>query len=140
MKQCDFEAFAINVMNEAHDLLVGKGRDYANTANAFHNFERGAASANITREQALLVLWNKHVPAFERRLRGEELASESFRSRCVDLINYIIFALAMTDSGPADEEPVIKPPPYDVPGRSLPIIDHTKRFINSAYNYDKDIK
>lgn len=105
MTQADFETFARVVLDEALALLGNKGKDYAKIDNAFKNFEGNAEHAGTTREQALAVLLSKHLPAFFRRLRGEELASESFRSRGIDIINYVIFAMAMVDSNEFDNVP-----------------------------------
>jgi len=79
-------------------LLQAKGDSYAGAQDVTANFKRAASRAKITPLQAWLVLFNKHLDAVERYIRGENLEDlESLHSRVVDLINYLFLLEAIVD-------------------------------------------
>lgn len=93
----EFWQFASDLRADAEDVLVAKGKDYARDNNAFHNFEVTADFTGCTREQAVGQGLYKQFAALFRYIRDGELESEGFRSRAIDVINYVTFLAAMVE-------------------------------------------
>ena len=73
----------------ADNVLWTKMADYAEKAHAFHNFERAAASAGLSRLQVWAVFADKHWGAITSYVRTGRVEPEAIRDRIADLINYL---------------------------------------------------
>jgi hypothetical protein len=116
MTQDELLDYAIEMHDEAYRTLKDKGAEYAQDANAFANFEWSALEAGITREQAWVVFFIKHVAAVCRAARGHELTSETLRGRLIDIMNYAVFLGAMHDDDQLGRPELPTPPlpPSDI--------------------------
>lgn len=127
MTRSEFEEFAQDMISDAYEVLVGKGKDYAREDNPFHNFETTADFTGQTREQVLGGHMYKHVAALYRYIRDGKVDTEGLRGRAIDLINYAIFLVAMAETEKRDL----------APGRD--IIDQYLRTKKDLYIYTNGI-
>lgn len=80
---------ATRFFHDAHQVLEKAQREYADPQNAFADFEATAALAGITREQALLAFFFKHMRGIASHVRGNTLQREGVRGRLIDAVNYL---------------------------------------------------
>lgn len=87
------------IMAECKQLLIDKGGAYAGKEDALANFKQNAARIGLTPFQILNVYRNKHNDAIDNAIKDHpdhpKDVSESFRSRCMDAINYNFLLLCL---------------------------------------------
>lgn len=93
----EFARFFEALTTEAYDVCFSKMKDYADEADAHHNFRRQAEELGCEPRQVLGVYFNKHLFAFRRWVRDGRVDSEGLRSRVIDLVNYLVLAAAMEE-------------------------------------------
>ena len=90
MTKQELDDYRRRLWAEARELWDRKNLDYAAPEDVFSNWRRISAETPLSEAQVLWVLMSKHWFALERAaLHGEPLASESIRSRVMDLMNYL---------------------------------------------------
>lgn len=93
-------------IDELHERLIGltktKGEEYKRRDdNQFANFERGARSLGLTREQVLMVYLSKHLDSIvtyikDRAAGQEKIYAEPISGRIDDAILYLLLLRGMT--------------------------------------------
>lgn len=105
MDQADFEKVVAQTMANCQQLLITKGREYANSIDRLANFKRGAGLTGCTPLQVGMIYLSKHYDAIATFIsccaKGEENAvtSEPIESRFDDLINYCMLLKALIIEG-----------------------------------------
>lgn len=93
----EFIQFRKDFLTEAISLSDQKSIEYtiSNEDRTF-NFKNVAARLGITPQQALMVYVLKHMDAIcNDAMTGKQYSDESFRSRAMDICNYMILATAL---------------------------------------------
>lgn len=122
------EAFAKSI-DELYErlkaLTASKGEEYKRREdNQFANFERGAASLGLTREQVLMVYLSKHLDSIttyvkDRAANQEKQYAEPITGRIDDAILYLLLLRGMAvqnevktilDTMPRDPAPLVLDP------------------------------
>jgi len=80
---------------ECIEILNTKGLDYTQADERLADFKDDAEDLGITSRQAWGTKFLKQVRALITWARGNELKSESVRSRALDVMNYASFAVAL---------------------------------------------
>jgi len=96
----EFSALALNLFEEAGELLQSKNEDYAKSEDAFKNLNRTSRMVEIL---DLDLKRREHVALYEVvkkvhrlvNLGDREPRHESIRNDCVDIINYIALYYGM---------------------------------------------
>jgi hypothetical protein len=87
------------VIAECRAIMEAKGAAYAEDGDALSNFKLVAGRTGTTPFQVWLVLFEKHIISIEQAVRRNPAypveASESFRGRIVDIINYAVIGEAL---------------------------------------------
>ena len=99
MQKYDFQILLGDTFERLRQLTATKGEEYTQSPDQLMNFKRYAAQAQISTEQAWLVLYTKHhdsIMAYIRNYNGVTVAlSEPIESRIDDAILYLILLKAM---------------------------------------------
>jgi len=89
----------IKLVKELHaeciEILNTKGLDYTSVGERLADFKDDARDLNISSRQAWGTKFLKQVRAMVTWASGQELKSESLRSRALDTMNYALFAVAL---------------------------------------------
>ena len=97
--QESFAELMEQVFQECRDLRQAGQAEYAHDPNnCLANFERGAESLGITREQVLMVLFLKHVDGIKAWVQGHRSQRESVKGRINDAIVYLTLLRAMEEN------------------------------------------
>ena len=93
----EFIQFRKDFLTEAINLSDAKSTEYTiSDEDRLRNFKHVAARLGITPQQALMVYVLKHVDAIcNDAMTGKQFSDESFRSRALDVCNYMILATAL---------------------------------------------
>ena len=93
----EFIQFRKDFLKEAISLSDNKSVEYSiSDEDRLRNFKHVAARLGITPQQALMVYVLKHVDAIcNDAMTGKQYSDESFRSRALDICNYMILATAL---------------------------------------------
>lgn len=93
----EFIQFRKDFLKEAISLSDNKSVEYTiSDEDRLRNFKHVAARLGITPQQALMVYVLKHVDAIcNDAMTGKQYSDESFRSRALDICNYMILATAL---------------------------------------------
>lgn len=93
----EFIQFRKDFLTEAISLSDNKSVEYTiSDEDRLRNFKHVAARLGITPQQALMVYVLKHVDAIcNDAMTGKQYSDESFRSRALDICNYMILATAL---------------------------------------------
>jgi hypothetical protein len=75
--------------DDAHDVLVGKSRDYAPEGIPLLNVLDSCRKWGLQPLQVLGIAYQKQETALSRFVRGEALDTDSPRSRLIDAVNYL---------------------------------------------------
>lgn len=98
MTKEQFNDLVDETLRKAHDILTLKNPEYTNlSADVLNNFKELARLAETTPLQVWSVFFLKHVlsiMAYTRRGNEAEV-SEPIEGRAVDLINYMLFFVAL---------------------------------------------
>ncbi len=79
-------------------------KEYAQTGNAFANFERLAKDLGITREKILWVYAMKHRDGIASYLNGHTSQREDVRGRIKDLVVYLFLLWSMLDESKVNSQ------------------------------------
>ena len=86
------------ILKEIKSTRESGQKEYAhNEENVFANFERVAASLNITRQQSLAVYLLKHIDGVMAYIKGYKSQREDVRGRITDIIVYLMLLWAMVE-------------------------------------------
>jgi len=102
MNQKDFNQTVKARIRQTQDLLLSKGKEYAD-ADRLGNFKEGAAYQRITPQQCLMGYVTKHLVAIVefnlREARGEFVSHEQWDEKIGDVIVYmhLLEALVVED-------------------------------------------
>ena len=93
----EFIQFRKDFLTEAISISDQKSTEYTiSDKDRLANFKAVAARLGITPQQALMVYVLKHVDAICNDAKtGKQFSDESFRSRALDICNYMILATAL---------------------------------------------
>lgn len=93
----EFIQFRKDFLTEAISISDKKSTEYTiSDKDRLRNFKAVAARLGITPQQALMVYVLKHVDAICNDAKtGKQFSDESFRSRALDICNYMILATAL---------------------------------------------
>lgn len=104
MKRDDFLAALQEVFAECHAISSAKNQDYADTANAFKNFET-ASLANISLEKGIYVrILDKMTRIGNLLDREGVVADEKLEDTIKDAINYLAFIVMYQRNEKAKEQ------------------------------------
>ena len=93
----EFIQFRKDFLTEAISISDKKSTEYTiSDKDRLRNFKAVAARLGITPQQALMVYVLKHVDAICNDAKtGKQFSDETFRSRALDICNYMILATAL---------------------------------------------
>ena len=93
----EFLEFRKEFLTEAINLSDDKSVEYTiSDEDRLRNFKHVAARLGITPQQSLMVYVLKHMDALCNDAKtGKQFSDESFRSRAMDICNYMILATAL---------------------------------------------
>lgn len=93
-----FDDFQKEIFAEVVSMAATKGKEYANDADRFANFNRLAQRLGVKREQILYVYLTKHLDSIESFVKnGQTFSNEGIRGRIVDAITYLTLLAGMID-------------------------------------------
>lgn len=103
-----------------------KGKEYANSADRFANFNRISAQVGITNAQVGMVYLTKHLDSIQSYLKtGRIHSTERIRGRFVDAVTYLVLMAGMC-------EEVLSTPTLHVYGEGDTIIKGTSALDSEA--------
>lgn len=85
------------VFTECHGLRAAGQKEYANSVNAFGNFERLSTRLGVSREKVLLVYLSKHLDGIDAYVNGHKSQRESVTGRINDAIVYLCLLRGMVE-------------------------------------------
>ena len=89
-----------DMIEHCKDMLLTKHTEYA-TEDDFHNFNVAAALQNVTPQQALVGMMDKHVVSVHdlvnEQAEGREIPLEKWKEKIGDNINYLLILWAMVN-------------------------------------------
>lgn len=92
-----------DMMNHCKDVLLDKHEEYASNEDDFHNFNSAAVLQDVTPEQALIGMMDKHVVSVhdfvQEAAKGREIPLDSWKEKIGDNINYLLILWAMVNVG-----------------------------------------
>ena len=92
----EFKKFQYDLLQEVIKMGETKGKEYANGADRFGNFNRLSERLDLSNTKVGWVYLAKHLDAIESFIRtGETFSEESIRGRFVDSITYLTLILGM---------------------------------------------
>lgn len=98
----DYEKAVEGMINHCSEVLLSKHAEYA-TEDDFHNFNVAASIQNITPEQALIGMMDKHVVSVHdlvnEAAEGKIVPVEVWKEKIGDNINYLLLLWAMVSRG-----------------------------------------
>ena len=98
MTKADMVIVMDKVLAKCKAMREAGQKEYAHREeNAFANFERVAERLGMTREQVLLVYFEKHVDGIHSYIQGHQSQRESVRGRIYDAIVYLCLLHGMVD-------------------------------------------
>jgi hypothetical protein len=101
MNRTEFRRYRRQLLKEAHDIALAKGKDYAGNSDVNANFKQGAENVGTSKYVIWHVYADKHFSAVRSGIKANpnrpEVASEPLRGRIIDLINYLILLGAMLE-------------------------------------------
>lgn len=116
----DFDKFQEELIAEVYKMRDTKGKEYANSADRFDNFNRLAMKLGINRLQVCNVYLTKHLDAIDQYCRNLQTHStESIRGRVVDAMCYLSLLAGMIEEGELGKDDAKLPPLEICKGCSL---------------------
>ena len=107
MKKSKFDDLFLDIMMELKRTRDAGQKEYAHSEdNIFANFERIAASLDISREQALMVYLLKHMDGINAWIKGHRSQREDVTGRIKDAIVYLCLLWGMTEEEIVSEEEI----------------------------------
>ena len=98
MKKSEFNELFLDIMMKVKKTRDEGQKEYAHTEeNVFANFERVAASLNISKEQALMVYLMKHMDGINAWIKGHKSQREDVTGRLTDAIVYLMLLWGMVE-------------------------------------------
>jgi len=103
MKKSEFNELFLDIMMKVKKTRDEGQKEYAHTEeNVFANFERVAASLNISKEQALMVYLMKHMDGINAWIKGHKSQREDVTGRIKDAIVYLCLLWGMAKEKQSD--------------------------------------
>ena len=103
MKKSEFNELFLDIMMKVKKTRDEGQKEYAHTEeNVFANFERVAASLNISKEQALMVYLMKHMDGINAWIKGHKSQREDVTGRIKDAIVYLCLLWGMAEDKQSD--------------------------------------
>lgn len=94
-----------SMIGHCGQILLKKHKEYA-TEDEFHNFNVAAALQDVTPQQALIGMMDKHVVSVHdlvnEHAEGRNIPADVWREKIGDNINYLLILWAMVEKGLAD--------------------------------------
>lgn len=107
MTKNDVATLMKQMYEEEQDTREAGQKEYAHdNSNALANFERTAASLNLTREQVLWVFLQKHLDGITAYINGHRSQREDVRGRIKDARVYLTLLRAMVEDNDATNQRV----------------------------------
>ena len=107
MKKSEFNELFLDIMMKVKKTRDEGQKEYAHTEeNVFANFERVAASLNISKEQALMVYLMKHMDGINAWVKGHKSQREDVTGRIKDAIVYLCLLWGMASQEIVSEEEI----------------------------------
>ena len=97
----EFDKFQQELIAEVVKMKDTKGREYANSASRFANFDRSAAKNGVSRLVIANIFMTKHLDAIDSYIKngGQVFSTEPIRGRIVDAITYLTLIAGMIEEG-----------------------------------------
>ena len=107
MKKSEFNELFLDIMMKVKKTRDEGQKEYAHTEeNVFANFERVAASLDISKEQALMVYLMKHMDGINAWIKGHKSQREDVTGRIKDAIVYLCLLWGMASKEIVSEEEI----------------------------------
>lgn len=99
MNQENFDGVITDQLNRCKQLLLSKGKEYAeNKVDRLHTFKRAASLQGINPERALLGMLTKHVISiYDMCAVPEKYDEVLWDEKITDAINYLLLLRAVVD-------------------------------------------
>jgi hypothetical protein len=100
----EFDKFQTELLAQVVVMKDTKGKEYANSADRFANFNRLSERLNLTNLKIALVYLTKHMDAIESYIsRGRTYSTETIQGRIVDAITYLTLIAGMISEYEQDD-------------------------------------
>jgi len=107
MKKSEFNELFLDIMMKVKKTRDEGQKEYAHTEeNVFANFERVAASLDISKEQALMVYLMKHMDGINAWIKGHKSQREDVTGRIKDAIVYLCLLWGMASEEIVSEKEI----------------------------------
>jgi hypothetical protein len=92
----EFDRFTEGLFEDVMKMRDTKGKEHANSADRFGNFNRLASRLDMPREKVLLVYLTKHMDSIDSYVvNSKTFSTETIRGRIVDAITYLTLLAGM---------------------------------------------
>lgn len=93
-KEIEFDKIVEDILDNARETLINKGKEYRRNNNPYHNFEVGAEIKNVSREEIIDDFMLKHYISYRDMINdikeGKYPTNDYVREKLGDIRNYLI--------------------------------------------------
>lgn len=109
MNQQQFDQIVESRIEKIRDVLVSKGKEYADDTDRMMNFKSGAAMQGITPLQCLRGYMTKHITSLYNLLQSpDNVAPAVWDEKIGDSINYLILLEALLQDGGKQQDKLLQ--------------------------------